>query len=248
MTKVIFGGHLTANINDYVSLRLAANYGSISGDDAVINGKGGLEEARLVRNLNFKSTIKEAFLVAELYPFVYFEEDPSDTWHKLRPYGVIGAGVFHFNPQGKVPGTNNWVYLKPLRTEGQGFVAGRNDYKLTQVNIPMGIGVKYFASDNMNISFEIIHRATFTDYIDDVSTTYIDPSLFYANMPAATANLAVKMYDKRAGTGTRVVGKKRGTATNNDGYYSAGFKFSFRIGGDGDRSFRNSTRCPVMRF
>ena len=38
-------------------------------------------------------------------------------------------------------------------------------------------------------------------------------------------------------------GQKRGTASNNDAYYSFGFKLGIRLGG-GDR-WNNSTRCPV---
>jgi hypothetical protein len=249
MTRVFVGVHLTANPSEYFSFRLAANYGNISGDDAVINGKGGLEEARIVRNLNFKSRITEALFLAEVYPLVILEEDPYDTWHKIRPYGVIGAGYFHFNPQGQDPATGGWVYLKPLHTEGQGFpeFPERKEYKLSGFNIPMGFGAKYFASDNMTLSMEIIHRKTFTDYIDDVSTVYIDRNLFFAHMPVNQAIIAQRMYDKSGSALNRNTGKKRGTATNKDGYYSIGLKASFRLG-TGDRSFRNSTRCPVMRY
>jgi hypothetical protein len=246
-TRVFVGLHLTANPNQYLSFRLAANYGNIAGDDAVIKGKGGLEEARLIRNLNFRSRITEAFFAAELYPLVFLEEDPTDTWHKIRPYGVLGVGYFKFNPQGQDPTTGGWVYLKPLRTEGQGFVPGRPEYKLSGMNIPMGFGAKYFASDNMSLSFEIIHRKTFTDYIDDVSTRYIPASTFYSMMPVNQANLAIRMADKSASAVNRNAGKKRGTETNKDGYYSIGLKASFRLG-SGDHGYRNSTRCPVMRY
>ena len=249
-TRVLLGLHLTANPNEFLSIRLGANYGMISGDDAVIRGKGGLEEARLIRNLNFKSKIKEAFIAAEIFPLVFLEEDPTDTWHKLRPYGVVGVGVFNFNPMGQDPSNGNWIYLKNLRTEGQGFpeYPDRKEYKLTAVNFPVGFGVKYFASDNMSISMEIIHRFTTTDYVDDVSTTYIDRNLFYAHLPLNQAILADRLHDKSGSSVNRNAGDKRGTATNNDGYYSVGLKASFRIGGNGDRSFRNSTRCPVMRY
>lgn len=248
MTRVFVGVHLTANPSEYISLRLAANYGNIAGDDAVINGKGGYEEARLVRNLNFKSRIMEGLLLAELYPLVILEEDPTDTWHKIRPYGVIGVGYFTFNPQGQDPTTGGWVYLKPLHTEGQGFpeYPDRKEYALHGMNIPMGFGAKYYASDNMTLSFEIVHRKTFTDYIDDVSTRYIDPSLFYTHLPTNRAIVAERLHDKRLGAGNRIAGKKRGDA-NKDAFYSIGLKASFRLGG-GNNGYRNSTRCPVMRY
>ncbi len=42
--------------------------------------------------------------------------------------------------------------------------------KLTQMNIPMGVGVKYFLNDKVSLSAEVIHRQTNTDQIDAVST------------------------------------------------------------------------------
>src|SRR6478609_3153730 len=253
-TRIFIGAHLTVYPAEWLGFRLQANYGTISGDDAIITGKGGYEEARKVRNSDFKSKIAELFLAAEVYPTVFLEEDPSDLYHKLRPYGLIGVGVFHFNPQGTDPVSGGWVNLQPLSTEGQGFSAypDRQPYKLTQMNIPMGFGIKYFASDVVSISLEIIHRKTFTDYIDDVSTDYIDPALFSQNFGAGSqkAALATRMANKSVGTPsipTYVAGDKRGTPTNKDAYYSAGFKLSFIIGG-GDRSYRNSTRCPTLRY
>ncbi len=76
------------------------------------------------------------------------------------------------------PDNGEWVDLKPLRTEGQGLIPGREEYKLTQLNIPMGIGVKYFLTETFHVSSEVLHRKTFTDYIDDVSTNYVDPDIF----------------------------------------------------------------------
>jgi hypothetical protein len=254
LTKLMVGAHLSYYPKDWLGFRLAVNIGKLEGDDAVIKGKGGLEEARRARNLDFRSKLFEAFVAAEVYPTVFMEEDPSDVFHKLRPYGVIGVGVFHFNPQGLDIATGQWVALKPLHLEGEGFpeYPDRKDYSLWQLNIPMGVGIKYFLSDNVSLSLEVIHRKTFTDYIDDVSTTYIDPQLYYNHLPLAQAVLAERMADKSnnglgSTPGYGQAGDKRGTPQHNDGYYSFGFKLGVRLG-NGDRSMRNSTRCPVIRF
>ncbi|MBC8034573.1 MAG: hypothetical protein H7Y03_10530 [Chitinophagaceae bacterium] len=246
-TKLMVGGHLTFNVKDWLSYRLAVNFGSVQGDDNIIKGKGGLEEARKARGLNVKSPIIEALVMAEIYPTVLLEDFPEDVYHKVRPYGVIGIGGFYFNPKGQDPATGEWIALKGLRTEGQGFqeYPSRKEYKLLQVNIPMGIGVKYFVSERASISLEILHRITFTDYIDDVSTTYIDPSLFSKYLPAPQAAIASRLADKRK-IAVAGAGDKRGTATNNDGYYSVGFKFSFQL--IGENGIGNSTRCPVIRY
>jgi Domain of unknown function (DUF6089) len=248
-TRMMFGAHLTAMPTDWLGFRFAANFGSISGKDNIIKGKGGLEEARYNRNSDFKSSIAEGFVAAEIYPTVFFEEDPSDVFHKIRPYGMIGIGAFHFNPKGLDPKTNDWVALAPLHTEGQTFdeYPDRPAYSLTSMIIPMGVGFKYFASENTAISFEIVHRKTFSDYIDDVSTQYVDPALFdkYFGAGSPKAELAKRMANKSLGNVYKA-GDKRGTATNKDAYYSVGFKISFTL--NSDRGYRNSTRCPTMRF
>jgi hypothetical protein len=249
MTKLTVGGFLSYHPSEWLGVRFALNIGSLEGDDAIIKGKGSWEEYRKIRNSNFKSGLSEALLMAEIYPTVFFEYEPTDIFHKLRPYGVIGVGAFHFNPKGTDPLTGEWVELKPLRTEGQGMAEypDRKEYKLTQMNIPMGIGVKYFVSETVNLSLEVLHRTTFTDYIDDVSTKYIDESLFYNYLPLPQARLAERMANK-SGTGltrTYSAGQIRGTPKNNDAYYSVGFKLGIRLGsGDGGR-WMNSTRCPV---
>ncbi|MFT3825076.1 MAG: outer membrane beta-barrel protein [Chitinophagaceae bacterium] len=251
MTKLTVGLYATYQPNEWLGVRLAANFGTLEGDDAVIKGKGGYEEARKLRNSNFRSKFQEGLVMLELYPTALIEPDPTDVFGRLRPYGVIGVGVFHFNPQGTDPATGDWVNLAPLHTEGQGFAEypDRKPYKLTQLNIPMGVGVKYFISEAVNVSLEILHRKTFTDYIDDVSTTYVDPALFYQNMPLAQAQLAERMANKSGNGGsTRFsAGDKRGTATNNDAYYSVGIKLGFRLGANSNSRWNNSTRCP-LRF
>lgn len=253
-TKLFVGAHITAYQSPLLGLRLAANYGTIAGNDAVIKGQGGWEEARRFRNNDFRSRLLEAMLVAEVYPTVLFEWDPDDLYRKFRPYGVIGVGVFNFNPQGTDPLTGEYVNLKPLKTEGQGFAEhpDRKDYKLTQLNIPMGLGVKYFLSEKTSLSLEVLHRKTFTDYIDDVSTDYIDPDLFdqYFGVGTQKAQLARRMANKTdqssgASAGYEP-GDKRGTPTQNDAYYSINFKLSFKLprSSESDRQMK----CPTLRF
>jgi hypothetical protein len=184
--------------------------------------------------------------------------------HKIRPYAVLGIGVFHFNPQAQYvnpDGSKTWVDLKPLRTEGQGMpqFPDRKEYKLTQLNIPYGVGVKYFLNQNIALSFEIINRKTFTDYIDDVSTNYISNDDFYSYFGEGSkeASVAIQMANKtafanggnyRPGYG---IGSKRGTPTNNDAYFASAMKISIRLGKN--EQYINSGRggdvkCPIVRF
>lgn len=257
-TKLAFGAYYAVYPAQWLGFRFSLNYGSIEGDDKHITPKGGDEVTRLARNLDFRSKILEGTVMAEFYPTVLLEDDAEDVTGRLRPYGVLGLGAFHFNPQGSyrnpATGDTYWVNLRDLHTEGQGFpeYPDRKVYSLTQLNIPMGVGIKYFFSENVNISFEIIHRKTFTDYIDDVSTKFIDPSLFYAHLPASLAPVAAAMANKsplattpNSGYGP---GGKRGDPHQNDAYFTAGFKVGFRIGGGSQERWRNSTHCPLLRF
>ena len=253
-TKLTFGIYAAAHPSELIGIRLSANIGSVEGDDAYITDKGGEEVARLNRNLNFKSDILEANVMLELYPTVLFEDAPTEVRGRLRPYGVIGVGVFHFNPMGQYvdPNTSQttWVYLQPLHTEGEGFVANRANYNLTQLNIPMGFGLKYYVSEKVNLGLEFLYRKTFTDYIDDVSTTFIDPAVLAANLPPGTATIATAMSNKSplegtAGSGYNP-GDKRGDPTQGDAYFTIGIKVGVRLGNN-DR-YSNSTRCPLLRF
>jgi hypothetical protein len=256
-TKLAFGGYYAFYPAQWLGFRLSLNYGSIEGSDQTIKPKGGDEETRLARNLDFQSKIIEGTFMAEVYPTVLLEDEPDDVTARLRPYGVIGLGLFHFNPQGSYHNTNTgdtyWVDLAPLHTEGQGFpeYPDRKAYKLTQLNIPIGVGIKYFLSENLNLSFEIVHRKTFTDYIDDVSTRFVDPSLFYKYLSPSQAPIAAAMANKSAqgyNTPGYGVNAKRGDPTQNDAYFTAQFKIGIRIGGRTSDRWRNSTHCPLLRF
>jgi hypothetical protein len=254
-TKLSGGAYIAAYPAEWLGLRFAINFGGIEGNDAYTNTKGGEEVSRKNRNLDFRSNILEAFVAGEIYPTVFLENDPTDVQGRLRPYGLIGIGVFHFNPQGTYnnPVTHQaeWVDLRPLHTEGEGFpeYPDRKEYALTQLNIPMGVGVKYYFSNNVNVSFEIVHRKTFTDYLDDVSTTFVDPSVFSAHLTPAQAAIASAMSNKSPLRDQHVgydPGSKRGDPTQNDAYFTMGFKLGIRL--NTGNEWRNSTRCPILRF
>lgn len=261
MTRLMKGAYFVVVPNEFFSIRAAVNFGRLEGADSIINGKGGLEEARKARNQHFRSPLFEAYAAAEIYPTVFLEEDMSDVFRKIRPYGLLGIGVFRFNPEGQYiapDGSAQWVNLQPLRTEGQGMPnhPNRQEYALTQIMIPYGFGIKYFVSEKVNLSFEIVNRKTFTDYIDDVSTTYIADQDFYNHFGAGspTAEIARQMANKSAllnGGLNRPgyeAGDKRGTPTNNDAYYATTIKLGIRLGNDGSSRFTNQTRCPIIRF
>jgi hypothetical protein len=218
---------------EWLGFRLAVNTGMLEGDDKLAPNKGGDEVFRLERNLNFRTRLLEGYVAAEFYPRVFLEQY-DDLKGKLRPYGIIGVGVYHFNPQTQ-DNSGNWVALQPLHTEGQGFpeYPDRKNYKLTQMELPMGFGFKYYLKENMFIGLEVLHRKLFTDYVDDVSTDYIDPIYFDKYLSPANAALARQLnYRGTYSSVTRpsdVVGAQRGDPKQNDAYFSTILRLGWRL-------------------
>ncbi|KAA9041550.1 hypothetical protein FW778_05880 [Ginsengibacter hankyongi] len=258
LTKIMKGVFLTAYPNEWLGIRAAADIGKIDGFDNIINTKGVNELWRKQRNLDFRSNISEAYIATEIFPLMLLYSGEESYKPRLRPYGVIGVGVFHFNPQGSLTDANGnmtWYYLQPLHTEGEGFAEypQRKNYALTQVNIPMGLGAKYYLSDRVNLSLEVLERKTFTDYIDDVSTDYIDPNLFNKYLTPQNASIARAIFDKTnsiyvAGASRFSPGSQRGNPNQTDAYFSISLKLAVRLGAifDNiyDRNVASHMKCP----
>lgn len=258
-TKLMKGVFVTMYPKDWVGVRLAADITYLEGSDDIINTTGINELWRKQRNLDFKTNVFEAYLALEIFPTMMFRRDKS-YFPKLRPYGLIGAGIFNFNPQGSITdasGNKTWHKLHPLRLEGQGMAEypSSRPYKLTQFNIPVGAGLKYFVSERINISTEVLYRKTFTDYIDDVSRNYIDPNNYTKYLSASDAALAYKLSDKSIGIiypgMTRYPpNTQRGDPKNGDTYFSLVLKLGLRLGPIYESAFARraakQTRCPVI--
>jgi len=249
MTKLSKGLFVTVTPNEWLGFRAAINVGVLEGDDKQAPDKGGAERYRLTRNLNFRSTLLEAHVAAEFYPSVFIEQYDG-LLGKFRPYGIVGIGAYRFNPKTKDDG-GNWVALQPLHTEGQGFTEypDRKVYKLTQMEIPMGFGFKYYVKENMFIGLEVMHRKLFTDYVDDVSTTYIDPLLFNNYLSPDKAALASQLYyrsDDINANSRPFLDEQRGDPKENDAFFSTIIRMGWRINGSNSPNGRaaRQLRCP----
>ncbi len=251
---------LYANIYpaEWLGFRVAINQGRLEGYDSVITDKGGDEIHRKRRNLQFRSNVWEAYAALEFYPTVFFERYDG-LQGKLRPYGVVGFGAFKFNPQGKyydASGRASWVDLKPLRTEGQGMAEypDRKEYSLTSFEIPIGAGFKYYIKDNFYVGFEVMHRKSFSDYVDDVSTTYIDNTLFANYLTPQQAAMANQLYFRenqipgQPNNRTPADGEQRGNAKQNDSFFSSILRLGWRLNDSNSPNGRaaRQMRCPAF--
>lgn len=230
-SKIAIGIGLSYELSEKLSVRAGFTRAKVSGDD-----KHNLKTT--VRNLNFTSSISEFHLAGQ-----YFILNTAES--SIAPYIFGGIAAFQFNPYTyDTVGTK--FFLQPLSTEGQGFYQDRKPYKLTQFAIPFGGGAKMALSENIHVGIEIGFRKLFTDYLDDVSTTYIDPNLLIANRGAKSFELAFRANELKTST-PYPLGDIRGGEKLKDWYYFTMFTTSFRIGGGGEgRTGRKSKLgCPT---
>ena len=248
LTKLNKGLFLNYYPAEWLGFRIAGNMGMVEGDDALAPNKGGAERFRKQRNLNFRSKISEAYAAVELYP-TYFLEKYDGLQGKIRPYVLGGVGIYHFDPEAK-DNDGTWVKTHNLSLEGQGFAEypDSKPYKLTQMNVLAGFGLKYYISENKYIGIEILHRQLFTDYIDDVSQdSYIDPIYFAQHLSAADAAVARRLQYR--GTVSYPVTRpyyrvaERGDPSQNDAFFSTLLRFGWRL--NNNNEIRH-LKCPVF--
>jgi hypothetical protein len=250
LTKLSKGIYFNYYPTEFLGFRLAANLGRLEGDDAEAPAKPGRHLDRKDRNLHFQTDLKEAYAAVEIYPTVFFE-NYSGLAGKIRPYVVGGAGLYHFDPEAK-DNNGNWVKLHPLRLEGQGFAEypESKPYELTQMNLLMGGGFKYYLKENMYVGFEILHRQLFTDYVDDVSQNYyVDAIHFDSYLSPADAAMARQLYYRATysfpTTRPYVEFADRGDPRENDAYFSGIIRFGWRLGGENYAELKR-LKCPVF--
>ena len=202
------------NSESFINFRAGIVYTKVGAND-----KNNPAQDLKSRNLNFKTDIFEVNLIAE----VNFVEP---EYYTAYPYVFAGIGVFHFNPY-SYDENNKKTYLPPLSTEGEGLkeYPGRKKYSLTQLCIPIGFGWKMSINRKWDLSYEFGYRILFTDYLDDVSKTYVNLNTLANEKGSESAAFSYR--------GTKPFlyeGQVRGNSSINDSYFFAGIKISTKIG------------------
>lgn len=256
-THTAFGVYYKFNLNYWFGFRASAFTGWISGND-----DNSTEEWKQERNLSFVSPVDEASAVFEIFLKKY---NPKYKWNIMSPYVYFGVAAFRFNPQAEYMGV--WYDLQPLGTEGQGNPAypDRKPYPLTQYSYPIGFGLKGSINKYWNVGLEIGYRKTTTDYLDDVSTTYIAKEFLLADNGDISWQLSNRTDEMNGGTEIlRDDTKYRGDDTNKDWYIFTGMTISRNYelrGWDGRkykasdnpkkpglRKSRKKMRCPGVNL
>jgi hypothetical protein len=208
------------HLNPYISVRIGANGTQLSYDDKLSNNT-----FNKTRNLNFRSTIVEAAIFTEFNFFRFVTGEENSRW---TPYLVGGAGIFYYDPYTFLNGRR--YYLRTMGTEGQFAGYGDRGYSNTSFMFPVGAGFKYWLRPGLNFGFEISSRLTLTDYIDDVSATYVGADKFQATAGSESPELALQDRSVEISpTALGRVGKQRGNSSSKDQYLLYTFNLSIQL-------------------
>lgn len=211
------GIYMRRHMNNYISLKLMGNFTHLGYDD-----KYNSDPYEKIRNLNFQSDVYEMSFQAE---FNFFKFITGDRYYRVTPYLTGGVGVFYFDPKTTYQGKK--YSLKEEGTEGQyvGF-AGRK-YQNMSPCFPIGLGVKAWLLRGVNVTFEIADRLSTTDYLDDVSSTYVGTNRFPNGSIAAA--LQDRSVEVTPNTPLGRSGKQRGNTSSFDQYIMAILSVSFHF-------------------
>jgi opacity protein-like surface antigen len=217
------------DLSEHLTARSYISFTSLKADDK--KGTTTMQQ----RNLNFKTKILDWELTAQYSLF-------NLNYRWWTPYLFAGIGVFHFKPYTN-DSAGNKTFLKPLSTEGQGFVPSVKNYKLTQFSIPIGLGAEYSLNEDMRLGIEFGYRKTFTDYIDDVSTVYVDEATLLNARGQTAVDLAWRG-DEKGGGSYPAAGYPRGNSKHNDGYYYIAITYTVRYFFD---KYKQIVGLPAVR-
>ncbi len=219
-TSPIVGLVIRKNIDNRFSYKAEALYLSLQSDE-----RDAKDTIAKNRGLHFKSSVLEISGQIEFNFLPYESGNPLYTW---TPFIYTGISLFRHNPQAENR-NGEWVDLQPLGTEGQGttLFSDRKEYSLIQFAIPIGGGVKIAVNKSFNIILEYAVRKTFTDYLDDVSTTFVGGN---GNpYPIEMNQNAIEMSDPLT---THSQDIQRGDPNKKDWYSFAGITLSFKLNND----------------
>ncbi|MBP6625144.1 MAG: hypothetical protein KA198_08225 [Chitinophagaceae bacterium] len=211
------------NFSKYIALRLGGNYAKIGSQD-----KYSSNYFQQQRNLSFKSSIYEVGLNAE---FSFFQYRLQDFEYRFTPYVTIGFNMFWYNPYTEYEGKR--YYLRPLGTEGQKYEEYKDRrYSNHAYALPIGAGFKFWVTKGITFNMEVVHRYTTTDYLDDVSRSYVGKDKFNDIEPSPYPSVSSVLQDRSPEVTANpigVEGRQRGISSTKDQYLMMQIGISFRL-------------------
>ncbi len=209
------------NFHDRWTLKPSFSYGYLRGADSLSDN---LFESR--RNLSYRNLTYD---LSGSLEFNFFKRNrrKHQDYRYFTPYLGLGFGLFYHNPQAYFNG--EWQDLRPLGTEGQNFaeLGYPNPYKRIGISVPISGGVKYIFAKHWAAGFQVSFHKTFTDYLDDVSTVYVDRTVLLSGPDGALAAALADRSTIADVPALGVPGRQRGDSQRNDAYLFAGLSLSY---------------------
>lgn len=263
-TRPAIGFQVSQRLGPRYAVTAGFMYGALRGSDFSSADANDTENGqfRYMRNLSFRNRIKELSAVASYD--LYENQATYLSRRNWTPFVFAGVALYHHNPQALAPAmaldnqplaeAGEWVDLHDLGTEGQyaDLLAsdanyGIKPYKLIQIAIPIGVGVRFKVHDVVDLSAEVGFRYLFTDYIDDVSQNYVDlgtleselaRALSYRSNEVTTPSMVRGPYPARNGVtynliegyGYEYPTNIRGKEENKDIFMVTTFRLSYIVG------------------
>lgn len=239
-------GRFTAH--PMLAMRLGVNYGTLYATDAWNEKKAKTATSveadafqRYLRNQDVKSNIWEGTFQLEFFLFRSNSESRA-AGRRWQPYLTAGVGVFHYKPFStyinKSTGAQKWVYVGDLHLEGEGFEFEKATptyamkTKFWQMNVPVGLGLRFDINEKMSWGIEYLYRFTFTDRLDNVSGDYVSDEYLERYLSPEKAAVAKEMYDKSWAVQQGAKQKEwtpRGNKENKDGYSTVSLMLIYKF-------------------
>lgn len=204
-------------MNDRFSFSGEFLRGTLTGSDQAKDSKN------RARNLHFVTRIYELSAAVRINLFNHPDVP-------FIPYVVGGGSVFHIDPY-TLGDQGGRVYLFPLSTEGQGLKEYPDRPLPNRINVALfgGGGIEFRVTKKLRLDLEVGFRKSFTDYIDDVSTTYPDPDLLYAANGPRAVQYSFRGDEVAGGDPVFPTGAQRGNPGTDDWYHVVSIRFRYPI-------------------
>jgi hypothetical protein len=223
-------------MSPHVGIRLGASFAQLTAADSLSN-----IPANRARNLSFATNLFEVHggLEVNLLPI-------DIDRMKVSPYVFGGLALFYYNPY-TTASNGDKVFLRPLSTEGQGLAQypDRKQYNLVNVSFPFGGGLKFLIGKTLVITTEVGLRYTATDYLDDVSRSYVNMDTLFEYRRGQAVNLSFRGNENPNWEGNYPSYKdQRGDPKQNDWYYFCGLNVAIYFSALGNIKEYIQTKCP----
>lgn len=222
--------------NPQIGYRFGLNALDIGGADSLSS-----VAADKLRNLSFNNRLLElqAGIEVNLLPI------EADRF-KFTPYAFAGVAAVYSNPYA-YDRMNQKVYLRDLSTEGQGLPGypDRKSYSMIHASFPIGAGIKAFVGNTVMVTAEVGLRYVVSDYIDDVSRSYVNMDTLLAYKGYKSLELAFRGDELTEWDNNYPKDQfRRGDYRNNDWYWSATIGFTVYFEAFGNPKVWRGSKCP----